>query len=136
MVKSKQTTSEAKTALDTKLKVALQEAHSAGVAAAREFVQHAEKRGEIQDGFVPDTCGSAYLKVGNPSGNFRSALKRLDPKAEAWEGYWWILSFKDEEFPAAASQSIRAHEAACEAARSVMTAHFPEERFYVLSHVD
>jgi hypothetical protein len=136
MVKGKQTTKEAKASLDAKLKAALEDAHAAGLAAAREFVKRAEERGEIQNGFVLDTCGSAYLKVGGPSGHFRSALERLDPEAEPWEGYWSILSFKDEEFPAAASQSIRAHEAACKAACVVMTAHFPEERFYVLSHVD
>src|ERR1039457_6097810 len=86
-----------------------------------------------EDGCVRDTCGRASLKVGDRSGHFRSALKRLDPEAQAWEGYWPILSFRDEDMPVSATQSIRAHEAACEAARIVMKAHFPEENFYVLS---
>jgi hypothetical protein len=133
MAKSKHSTKEVKSALDAKLKAALHEARAAGIAAAREFV----KRAEIDvDGFVADTFGRAYLKVGDPSSHFRSALKRLDPEAEAWEGYWWILSFKDADMPAPACQSIRAYETACEAARSVMTAHFPQEKFYVLSRVD
>jgi len=38
--------------------------------------------------------------------------------------------------PAPACQSTRAHETACEAARIVMKAHFPEENFYVVSRVD
>jgi hypothetical protein len=98
---------------------ASQEAHAAGVAAAREFV----KRAEIdKDGFVRDTFGRASLKVGDRSGDVRSALKRLDPDA-VWEGYWWILGFKDQDMPAPACQSIRAHETACEAARIVMKAH-------------
>lgn len=65
----------------------MQEAHAAGVAAAREFV----KRAEIdEDGFVRDTFGRASLKVGDRSGDFRSALKRLGPDAEVWEGYWCL----------------------------------------------
>jgi len=59
-------------------------ARPAGVAAAKDFVKHA---GIDEDGFVRDTCGRASLKVGDRSGHFRSALKRLDPDAEAWEGY-------------------------------------------------
>jgi hypothetical protein len=133
MTKSAQGTKEAKAVLDAKLRTVLHEARAAGIAAARDFV----KRTEIAaDGFVSDTFGRAYLKVGDPTGPFRRALKRLDPEAEAWEGYWWILSFKDEDMPTAAIQSIRAHEAACKAARSVMESYFPDEKFYVLSRVD
>jgi hypothetical protein len=38
--------------------------------------------------------------------------------------------------PAPACQSTRAHETACETARIVMNAHFPEENFYVVPRVD
>jgi hypothetical protein len=77
MTKRKQATKDAKAALDVELRAALDEARAAGIAAAREFV----KRAEIDsDGFVADTFGRAYLKVGNPSSPFRSALKRLTPR--------------------------------------------------------
>jgi hypothetical protein len=134
MAKNKQTTQDAKAALYVKLRTALDEARMAGLAAVREFLKTAEMNA---DGSIRDTCGYAYLKAGNPSISFRSALRRLDPEAEAWQGYWWILSFGgDDDMPIPASQSIRAHEVACEASRGVMKRHFPEENFYVLSRMD
>jgi hypothetical protein len=119
--------------LDAKLKSALAEARAAGLAAVNEFV----KRREIgPDGLVVDSCGHAYLKVENPSINFRRALKRLDICTEALNGYWWVLSFSSEEMPLPANQSITAQERACEAAEKVMASYFPDECFCVMSRQD
>jgi hypothetical protein len=133
MTKGRQATKDAKAALDAELRVALHEAHTAGLAAAREFV----KRAEIdEDVCVRDICGRASLKSRRSKWSFSQRPQATRPRSPGVGRLLADFSFLDEGVPVSAIQSIRAHEAACEAARIVMRAHFPEENSYVLSRAD
>jgi hypothetical protein len=116
--------------MDARLKAAIDEAHAAGMAAVKDFV---ERTWMAKDGVIYDASGCAFVKVRTPSYQFREALKRLNPKAHGLYGAWTVLGF-GRQMPR--EQSITAHEIACKAALNILSAHFPTEEFLVDSHMD
>jgi hypothetical protein len=102
------------------------EARAAGLAASQEFVD----RQEISpDGHIGDTCGWAFVKVDRPRYHFREALKSFRPGSFGFKAKWTVLGFGQREIGKAASQSLTAHEIACNSACAVLQRHFPEENF-------
>jgi hypothetical protein len=115
-----------------RLATALAEARTAGLAASEQFVKQKQT---ASDGHLGGTAGWAFVKVRTPSYHFREALKQLNPRATGFQGKWTLLGF-GREIGIAASQSLSAHEIACEAARAVLRQYFPEEDLFVDSHMD
>ena len=99
-----------------RLATALAEAKTAGLAASQQFV---EQQQIAPDGHLGGTAGWAFVEVRSPSYHFREALKYLKPRATGFKGKWTVLGF-GREIGIAASQSLSAHEIACEAARAVL----------------
>jgi hypothetical protein len=115
-----------------RLATALAEAKTAGLAASQQFVNRQEI---AADGHLGGTAGWAFVEVRRPSYHFREALKYLRPRATGFKGKWTVLGF-GREIGIAASQSLSAHEIACEAASAVLRQYFPEEDLFVDSHMD
>jgi hypothetical protein len=70
--------------------------------------------------------GSAWVKAHKLRPRLRNALKSLGEIKHNDRGAWVISNFS-KHATGKASQSLSAHKAACEAARSVLDKHFPEE---------
>jgi hypothetical protein len=107
----------------SEVRAALDEAHVAAAAAVAEFLRTARFTPE---GFVADGIGSAFVIAYNLRPRLRIALKSLGEIERGDRGAWIISNFS-KHATGKASQSISANRTACEAARAVLTKHFPGE---------
>jgi hypothetical protein len=109
---------------------ALEVAHKAANVACLEYVNSAPK---TKEGHVADACGHASVVVYTPSYRLRKALHLLGELERGYQGAWHVSHFTKNVH----TQSITAHEQACNAARDVLRARFPNDgTFYAPSRID
>jgi hypothetical protein len=111
------------------VKATLDEAHEAASKVAEKFMKTAKR---APDGHISDLCDGAWVVVYKPSHRLRTALKSLGEIEKGYRGAWGISQFRTY----AKTQSVTAHERACEAARGVLKNAFPDDgEFYVKSYL-